>query len=384
MRLRLSSWLDCARVQVSARLQGPGRKALIRIGGRVRTWLIACCQQGKNFLIRHPRLGGGIIMAVMLLLGAASWYAWSLKPPQGKTARQITVTIPYGASLRQVGRDLQAKGLIRNELSFELFVRLGQPGLILKAGRYRFSPAMPLGAIVDRLSSGAMAVNRVTLPEGLTVREMAETLEKRGLIRKDHFFAVLQNSQWIKNRFKDYDTGSWPEGYLFPDTYQFQVGASEEEIIVTMLKRFDAVFSSHFPRLPAEQRRKIVIIASLVEKEAKRPEERAIIAGVFYNRLRRDYPLQSCATVEYALGTHKPRLTYEDIKIDSPYNTYEHYGLPPGPIANPGLASLKAAVNPAKVDYLYFVAKQDGGHVFSETYEQHLRAQRRINRFNKL
>lgn len=371
MRLRLSSWLR-------EQIEGPGYGLFVK---RTRAGFLSCCQKSKQLIKDHPRLGGGIVFSIIIIFGVMLWYSWSLSPVRGYADKKRTVEIPYGASLRQVGRDLHAKGLIHNELGFELFVRLGHPGMFLKAGRYRFSPAMSLHEIVDLLNRGAVAVTRVTLPEGLNIAEVADILTKRGLIRKDRFITLLKNSQWIQSRFKnDFVTGSWPEGYLFPDTYQFQVGASEEEIIETMLTRFDQVFSTHFPMLPADQRRKIVIIASLVEKEAKKAEERAVIAGVFYNRLRRDYPLQSCATVEYALGTHKTRLSYQDIKINSPYNTYEHYGLPPGPIANPGLASLTAAINPAKIDYLYFVAKHDGGHVFSETYEEHLRAQHRIYR----
>ena len=383
VRLHLSSWLrERAGALCCARPTSPG---LLAIPAQGWDWLKSRWQHGKNLLKRHPLLGGGLIISLTLLLSGTLWYVWCLTPAQERGAAKIIVTIPYGASLREVGRDLRAKGLIHNELGFELYVRLGHPEMQLKAGRYLFPAAMPLREIVSRLNRGAVAVNKVTFPEGLTVGEVTELLARRGLIRKERFLALLKDKQWIQSRFSGgFDTGSWPEGYLFPDTYQFQEGATEAEIITMMLKRFEEVFMAHFSSLPADRRRRIVIIASLVEKEAKRSEERAIIAGVFNNRLRRDYPLQSCATVEYALGTHKTRLSYQDIKINSPYNTYEHFGLPPGPIANPGLASLIAAVHPAEVDYLYFVAKHDGGHVFSETYAEHLRAQNRINRDHDL
>ena len=165
------------------------------------------------------------------------------------------------------------------------------------------------------------------------------------------------------------------EGYLFPETYYFETGSSEDKVINTMVEQFNAKFTVEF-----EKRLKVlklskysaVILASIVEKEARMPEERPLIAGVFYNRLKKRWYLESCATVLYALGKHKKRLTYKDLEIDSPYNTYKRFGLPPGPISNPGLASIKAVLYPAKTDSMFFIVDGSGGHDFSRYYSEHL------------
>jgi len=169
------------------------------------------------------------------------------------------------------------------------------------------------------------------------------------------------------------------EGFLFPDTYQFEADATAEEIINVMLKRFGEVYNEEYRRRAQElglSTLEVVTMASIVEKEAKLDEERAVIAGVFYNRLKKNWKLESCATVQYLLGEPKAELSYKDLEIDSPYNTYKYYGLPPGPIASPGKASLEAALYPEEVDYLFFRANPDGSHTFSRTLAEHNQAGR--------
>jgi UPF0755 protein len=242
---------------------------------------------------------------------------------------------------------------------------------------------MSVPAIVHELRRGIPPSLKITIPEGLNNKEVAELFSQKGLVNLASFTDALKDHSAIYELLDDYHIKTGMEGYLFPDTYNFELNASiEKEIIHKMILRFKDVYEQNFPEIPVNKRKEIVIIASLVEKEAKKPEERPIIAGVFYNRLRRGYALQSCATVQYSLGKRKERLYYKDLQVESPYNTYLHQGLPPGPIANPGLASLKAAVNPAQVSYLYFVAKPDGSHVFSTTFEQHLKAQHTIEKNN--
>ncbi|MGE5607107.1 MAG: endolytic transglycosylase MltG [Bacteroidota bacterium] len=335
----------------------------------------------QKFWQDHPRFGGGIlIFSIVAAISVVAFY-WNFFPSDpGSTQSQI-FEVPYGSSLRQVGKELQARGLIRSSFIFEVYVRLNPKKRMVKAGRCQLGPGMNLFQIVKELRRGIPGQIRITVPEGLTAKEIADLYSRKGLANRDRFLALLKDSQFIGGIMGE----GWkahPEGHLFPDTYDFSLNVTEEEILVKMLKRFNEVFDAEVGEATPLQKREILIIASIVEKEAKKEDERQIIAGIFYNRLRRGYPLQSCATVQYALGKHKKRLYYKDLQVNSPYNTYLYSGLPPGPIANPGLASIRAAVSPAKVDYLYFVAKPDGSHIFSSTYKQHLLAQRKVERGN--
>lgn len=329
----------------------------------------------------HPRLGGGILIFSIIAAIALGAFFWNFFPyDPGSTQLQI-FEVPFGTSLRQVGTQLQARGLIRSSFVFEAYVRLNPKKRMIKAGRCRLGPGMSLFQIVKELRRGIPGQIRVTIPEGLTAKEIADLFARKGLANRERFLALLKDDQFIGSIMGE----GWkanPEGYLFPDTYDFSLNATEEEILIKMMKRFNEVFTAEVGAVSPLRKREILIIASIVEKEAKKEDERQIIAGIFYNRLRRGYPLQSCATVQYALGKHKKRLYYKDLQVNSPYNTYLYNGLPPGPIANPGLASIRAAASPAKVDYLYFVAKPDGSHIFSSTYQQHLLAQRKVERGN--
>ncbi|MGE5582805.1 MAG: endolytic transglycosylase MltG [Bacillota bacterium] len=333
----------------------------------------------REFYHDHPRLGGGIVISLLIILMMLGFYGWNLTPVRFGAKDLQVLKIPYGASLREVGQTLEKHGLIRSGTVYEIYVRLKPARRMAKAGYYQLCPGMSLPRIVRELRLGIPPSIRVTIPEGLTSGQVADLLAQKGLVDRERFLSALQDFNFINEVLGDFKIKSSAEGYLFPDTYNFVLtGSNEREIIRKMLSRFKEVYQQNFGKMTAEKRREVVIIASLVEKEAKKAAERPVIAGIFYNRLRIGYPLQSCATVEYSLGKHKERLYYKDLQVNSPYNTYLHQGLPPGPIANPGLASLKAAVSPAKVRYLYFVAKPDGTHVFSLTYQQHLAAQRKI------
>lgn len=333
----------------------------------------------RIFRHNHPRLGGGIIILSGFLVVSLSVFFWNFLPEDPGSTRLQVFEVPYGTSLRQVGERLKSRGLIRSRLAFEIYVRLNPKKRMVKAGRYQLGPGMNLFRVVKELRRGIPSQIRITIPEGLTAQEIADLFSKKGLADRERFLKLLKDPQFIGGLIgEEWKTIS--EGYLFPDTYDFSLDVTEEEIIAKMAKRFLEVFESEVEAAPPSRKRELLIIASIVEKEAKKADERPIIAGIFYNRLRRGYPLQSCATVQYALGKHKERLYYKDLEVVSPYNTYLYSGLPPGPIANPGLDSIRAAASPAKVDYLYFVAKPDGSHIFSTTYQQHLIAQRKVER----
>lgn len=338
----------------------------------------------KGFLSKthqklSQRLGRGIMVsciAILLMMGAL---VWDLIPVNPGNKELKLLKIKYGTSLRGISQQLKTEGLIHSKLVFEAYVRLDVKDRAAKAGWYRIGPGFSVPRLVKELHRGFSQAVKVTIPEGLTAKEIADLLAKRNLVDRKRFLAKIKDINFVNGVLKDFEVSSSAEGYLFPDTYDFMLPISEEKIITTMLQRFQEVYRQNFRKQPDAKLRKIVIMASLVEMEARQAEERPIIAGVFYNRLRLSYRLESCATVQYVLGMHK-HLYYKDLKVISPYNTYLHYGLPPGPIANPGLASLKAAADPARVRYLYFVAKPDGTHIFSNDYHEHLNAQRQVER----
>jgi UPF0755 protein len=219
----------------------------------------------------------------------------------------------------------------------------------------------------------------VTIPEGYTMSEVAEVLAERGVCPADSFLSACMDTGLLRQSGVKAATA---EGYLFPETYEFLTGSEPADVVRRMLRQFFSVLSDlrdssrltpHSSLSPSQ----VVILASIVEREARIPEEFSRIAGVFANRLRRGLPLQSCATVGYLLPERKGRLSVEDTKFESPYNTYLHLGLPPGPICNPGRRALAAALNPERHDYFFFVARGDGSHIFSHTFSEHAAASRK-------
>src|SRR3989442_557906 len=244
----------------------------------------------------------------------------------------------------------------------------------LQGGEYRLSPAMSLLQIVDVVARGQVLLHAVTIPEGFTAAEVVDVLVDKGLGDREPLTTVVRHGADLYTfSFLDGAVGGSLEGFLLPDTYQIPRGLSARDVVGVFLGRFGQVV---VPRWEARggsgSLREIITLASLVEREARLPEERALIAGVLSNRLHRRMLLEVDATVLYALGRHKSVVTYKDLDVTSPYNTYRHIGLPPGPIANPGMAAIEAALTPAVTDYLYYVARADGSHVFSLTYEEHL------------
>lgn len=324
-------------------------------------------------------LGKGIIIGAALIVLILSVFLWNLIPASPGSKELQLFKIQYGTSLREIAQQLRTQGYIRSKLAYEVYVRLDLKRRIPKAGWYRIGPGFSVPRLAGELNRGIPQAVKVTIPEGLTMNEIANLLARKNLIDPKRFIAIARDVNFVNGVLKDIKVDSSAEGYLFPDTYEFMVPVSEERIITAMLERFREVYRQNFSNLPDSRQREIVIMASLVEMEARKAEERPVIAGVFYNRMRLGYRLESCATVQYALGTHR-HLYYKDLKVNSPYNTYINYGLPPGPIANPGLASLMAAAKPKQVKYLYFVAKPDGSHIFSKDYREHLRAQKQANR----
>jgi UPF0755 protein len=298
-----------------------------------------------------------------------------------------TVNIPNGYGVYQVSNLLLDMGIIDNRYSFNLMISMLGLEDRIKAGVYKFSPSMGMGSIVWKLKVGDVIsppLARIVFPEGTSVYRMGLLLKREGLADGEKFKNYIDNaiSGDLASRFSFLEkipTGSL-EGYLFPDTYLVPYDISNALFRDMMLSRFSAVIMPLWKKSSADTSmslHEIVTLASIVEKEAAVEEERAIISSVFHNRLKKRMYLGADPTVKYALSPfRKPtkKVFYIDLEVDSPYNTYKNLGLPPGPICNPGLASVKAAIYPAQTDYLYFVARKDGTHIFSKTWQEHERA----------
>ena len=309
---------------------------------------------------------------IILYLGAL-YYELTLPAAINSSRPPQIVYIAPGTPFFQVAELLKKRGLIRSSLGFTLEAyRLGAVGKI-KAGEYEIDPKDPPAKIIKLLVEGRVITYFITIPEGYNIYEIARLFEKAGLCRKEEFLSLVKDQRFLSEFGLP---GPTAEGFLFPDTYAFYRGLSCRAMITKMIKRFWEVWKDFEPR--AEELglsvKEVITLASIVEKEAVLPKERPLIAGVFWNRLKRGMPLQADPTVRYATGKFYRRLRKRDLRVRHPYNTYIYSGLPPGPICNPGKDSIRAVLYPAQTDFLYFVAKGDGSHHFSRTLKEHQRA----------
>lgn len=309
------------------------------------------------------------LLAAALAAAAGGFLAWDWHTPYGGPG-EVRVTIPRGMHAGEVAETLHRAGRVRFLPSFKIaFVLYGKPRRI-RSGTYRFERPMSPLEILAKLNRGDVELVRVTLPEGLRLDQTAELLADAGLGRKEAFRAAFRDPSPLEGLDPQAED---LEGYLFPETYRFDPGLTEKAVAETLVKAFRSFWAR---RGTASGRpvREVVTLASLVEKETAAPEERPVVAGVFENRLRLGMPLQTDPSVLYALrraGLNRTLLLREDWAFESPYNTYRHPGLPPGPICSPGRASLEAALEPRQTPYLYFVSRNDGTHAFSRTLEEH-------------
>jgi UPF0755 protein len=322
------------------------------------------------------RLGLLALLAIAALGAGAGWLESQIsRPYRGHRPEKVFVDIPRGTSRWGVAGILRNNDVIRNRLAFALFSdwHFRRP---LQAGEYLFDRQFDSREVFWKISHGQIFVHIVTIPEGWTIFDIANQLQHQGICQNDDFLAAAHDTSLISDLAPHAKS---LEGFLFPSTYQFTRRTTCEQIAATMVRHFRKIWETlqvpRFPQLPGDMTPKdAVTLASLVERETPNPDERPLVAGVFYNRLRHSYPLQCDPTVQYAMllaGRVVLDVKPADLRIDSPYNTYQHPGLPPGPIANPGEASLRAALSPATTDYLYFVANDQGGHFFSRTLAEH-------------
>jgi UPF0755 protein len=314
-------------------------------------------------------IGLFFLLVVSLSLG----FGLFLVSPANKEGVNQVFVVKEGSSLKEVAGELEKGGLITNKTLFVLWARVKGYGKGVRAGEYSLSPAMAPIQLLEILRKGLVILHAVTIPEGFTRHQIADLLEAKGLADKKHFLELTQDEALLRQYGI---SGPSLEGYLFPDTYHFSRGTPTLAIIDTMVRRFrqEVTPLMEQARGTGMKFEDVVILASIVEKETGRPEERPLIASVFLNRLRLGMRLESDPTVIYGMENFKGNLKKGDLMERTPYNTYVIHGLPPGPIANPGLDSIKAVIDPARSDYLYFVSKNDGSHHFSKTLAEHNRA----------
>jgi UPF0755 protein len=344
--------------------------------------------------MRFLPLAGILLAFVMVLIGI-----WQITetpgsvlkeepptvPPTSTPGQTVIITIHEGEGAREVGEDLEDEGIISSGLLFRVLVALEGYEDKLVAGDYEFEKGMPTLEVVERIRHGQTAPLVVTIREGVRAEEIAELMEDKTVVPAEDFLEAIKS--WYEFGFL-YTKPYWAnlEGYLFPDTYFFSRNMTVEEVVQQILENFDQRLDNDLrdeAAVAGLSVHTVLILASIVEREAQVAEERPVIADVFLKRLRRGMPLDADPTVQYALGNDpasvarygywKQELTQADLEVDSPYNTYRYAGLPRGPICNPGLDSIRAVIRPEQTDYLYFVARADGSHVFAETLEEHVR-----------
>ena len=319
----------------------------------------------------------GSLCLIVLLIGV------SLTLPPTSSEEVVNFEVTVGSSSRTIAKQLAEQKLIRNEYAFRLAVRYRGTGRHLQAGTYVLRRNMALWDLLNKLEKGQVTLISWTVPEGLTTSAIAELWETSGFGTAEAFRKAAESARLLERYGL---TDKTVEGYLFPNTYKFAKGTTTEKVVEMMLDEFKQQWTDKFDEDAANlgrTRHEIVTLASVIEKEAQFGMERPRISSVFHNRLTRKWKLQADPTVLYALGNPERPLTKADLQMDSPYNTYKHKGLPPGPIANPGIDAIIAALRPEKTDYLYFVAIGEGKHHFSKTLSEHNRMIRKMRRASR-
>ena len=323
-----------------------------------------------------------LFLLILLILAAGYLHLALYRPYQGFTDGGVYVDIPRGASQRTIARLLAENGVVRSRTAFELLCR-AKKRRTLEAGEYFFDHPVTAFAVYDAIANGRVFVKEFVIPEGFTMFDIADLAAQEGFLTRDEFLVAARDPSPIRDLAPNAPS---LEGFLFPATYEFPRHLTGTEMTAAMVKKFRQEWQTlNAPdATPRQSVQNIVTLASLVERETPRPEERPHVAAVFQNRLRIGQPLQCDPTVAYALalvGAYSGKLDSGDLHFASPYNTYQNRGLPPGPIANPGEAALRAALDPPATEDFYFVANTEGGHFFSRTLEEH---NRNVARYRRL
>lgn len=321
----------------------------------------------------------GVILVLLVgFMGFSAWWAWAQKP-YSLTGNSVKITITPGTTAAQLAEELQQRHLIRSTWAFRYLARTRQSDFKLYVGDFQLSPTMPPSEMINRLliSPTAIVTNKVTIPEGYRTEQIIDLLVQKGIGSQEEFAKVVTEDEFTYPFLKNAPKGIHRlEGYLFPNTYDISLKATPHSVIDMLLQQFVKELTPEVQKLLDTKKMSVpewVTLGSLIEKEAVKEEDRPLIASVIMNRLKINMPLQIDATIQFLLETPKLKLYYKDLEIPSPYNTYLNAGIPLGPIANPGHASLQAVLYPAQSDFVYYVAKKDGYHVFAKTYAEHLK-----------
>ncbi len=319
----------------------------------------------------HPRNLAAVLVGLVLAIPVRDlFFPYGFRP----TGEPVEILIPRGRNVDDIAEQLEREGLIRSPFGFALLARATGVDRALKAGQYQFRRGEPVLAILNRLTRGMSGLDLVTLHEGLTFRDAARVMERRGILRSTEAFVAACVDTALLRELEV--PGPTVEGYLFPSSYAFLPNTEPATVVRRMVAETRRVLAAELaadsPIAHELTPHEVLTLASIVEAEAARADERERIAAVYLNRLRRGMRLQADPTVAYALGGYRSRIFYSDLLVDSPYNTYRNYGLPPGPIGNPGRGAVHAVLHPMPGSReLFFVARGDGTHVFSETGEAH-------------
>lgn len=318
-----------------------------------------------------------IIIVTIIVVVFFQYLNRNSEPVNPNNTELITIVIPTGAATSEIANILVEADLIKDPRVFKIQSMVEGYDGWYKAGQYTLSQSMSLEEIMKTIFEGKASTTRFTIPEGYDIKRTTQKLAEEGLIDPLVFAEEIENGAFDYEFVKNAPAGpNRLEGYLFPETYEIFTNANEHDIIDRMLYQFSKVFTEESYARAEELGmtiNEVITLASIIEREARVQKDRPVISSVFHNRLAIGMPLQSCATVQYILGEQKPVLSTKDTKIESPYNTYIINGLPPGPICSPGKDSIHAALYPTDTNYLYFLAKGDGSHVFAETYDQFLK-----------
>lgn len=322
-----------------------------------------------------------LISVFVALLIPIVYFLFSLQGVHAKNGEKVVV-IPTNTSTQKIGEILKKEGLIKNGFTFTLYAKLTGKGNELKAGKYQFTFGQSAGAIMEQMAEGKVFKDSFTLtiPEGFTVEQISDRLDANGIVKKKDFLKEADDGDFSYDFVKAIPTDKKIkhrlEGYLFPDTYEIEKGATSHEILEMLLKRYDEIWQPEWDQTLESldlTRHQFMTLASIIEREVRVKKEQPIVAGIYLNRLKINMPLQADATIQYVFKNQKERITYVDLKINDPYNTYIIPGFTPGPISNPGKAAMEAMLHPQKNNYFYYVTKKDGTgeHYFSETFEKH-------------
>ena len=316
-----------------------------------------------------------VLLIAVIIAGAGYKYIHGIGEPLDSSSQEkISVDIPSGSGTAAIGRILEEDGVIKSARQFKIKSRMDKNDGKYRTGVYELSPSMDMDEIMQILMDGSQNTLRFMVPEGYTLKQIADKFAETGNGTAEDFLNETENGDFdFEYNDQMVDGEKRYEGFLYPDTYEIYKNESAHGIIQRMMTRFEQVYDAAADEATVDTSKysvfDLVTVASLIEREVKLDEERPLVASVIYNRLNKNMKLQMCSTVQYALGTPKARLMNSDLKIDSPYNTYQNAGLPVGPIASPGQASISAALHPADTDYLYFVLTSAGSgkHNFAST-----------------